>query len=170
MSVAAKLQMGMQTVETIATSQDFGESTIDYTHNLNSTAQTSSTLTAATTPPATKAYSDRITLAAGTHTLDLTSMVGPFGAAVTFNTLKIQQLYIKAASTNTAVIVVSQNVATPYFLLGVTGDTLSLHAGTEVMFKFGAGVLAAAGAGAKWVDFDSTDLDAIFDIHIVAGI
>ena len=171
MSVNSKQTMGLVTTETVSTGLDHADSSEQVVHNLNSGATSSTTLTGSSTPPATKVYSDEIELAAGTATVDLTSMVGAFSASVDFTSAKIQQIYIKAHAANTSHIVVSQNVATPYFLLGLTGDTITLHPGSSVQFELGAGVLAAVGAGAKLVDFDSAgDADAKFDIHLVAGI
>jgi hypothetical protein len=168
MSVSAKQQMGMVTTETVSTGLDHGDATEAVAHNLNSGGVSTTTLTSTTTPPATKVYSDEIDLVAGAATIDLTSLTGPFSASVDFTGLKVQQIYIKAHAANTSHITLVEGVANPYFLFGITADRITVHAGTEVMFRMNE-ALADVAAGAKTIDASSADLDAKFDIHLVAG-
>jgi hypothetical protein len=61
----------------------------------------SGTLTADTTVPVTKTYSDTLLLSGGTAKIDLTSLPGPLSTTITFAGLKVQLCKIACPSTNT---------------------------------------------------------------------
>ena len=167
MSVSSKQIMGLVTTETISTQLDKGDQTEDVTHNLNTGALSTSTLASGTTVPATKVYQDEISLIAGTATIDLTDLLGAFGAAVDFSGLKVQQVYIKADSANANTMEFAEAVANGYFLFGTTGDQITLAAGDEAMLRFGDWLPDVA-AGAKDILVTGTGTEK-FTIHLVAG-
>ena len=53
------------------------------------------TLTASTTPAATKVAEGNLALTAGAYTIDLTSLTGTNGASVTFNGLTVRNILIR---------------------------------------------------------------------------
>jgi hypothetical protein len=79
---------------------------------------TNGTLNASSTVPATKVASDTAALAAGSGSLDLTSLTGPIASSVTFSGLKIQLVYITCPSTNSGGITFDVAGANGYNLFG----------------------------------------------------
>lgn len=138
------------------------------THQIGDNGRTSGTLTASTVVPATKAWSDTRTLSAGADALDLTALVFGNLANVTFSGLKVQNIKIKAAATNTSPIVVKPAASNGYNLFGDADGQVTLGAGAEVQV-YNPDTLADVGGSAKAVDVTSADVDAIYSIILVAG-
>lgn len=138
------------------------------THTLGSHA---ATLTASTTPPVTKTYSDTIPLVAGAYTIDLQALPGPQSTTIDFSGLKIQLIKITTPSTNTAEVTFDVGASNGYNLFGATNATdesVSLPPGSVQQFKFTDTLEDVADAKSE-VDVSSSDLDATFDIILVAG-
>lgn len=125
-------------------------------------------LTATTTPPATKVFSDQRQLAAGTNTIDLETLLGALGSALTFTGLKVQLVMIVAAAANTDRILVEPAAVNPYNLFGAATAEVSLGPGEAVMFV-AKDSLSDVGATASDITVTSPDTDAIYEILLVAG-
>ena len=135
---------------------------------------TERTLDSGTDPPVTKQAGGEHTLAAGAETLDLTAILNQAGAAVDFTGLKVQSIFIKANAANTATIKFKTGATNGYNLFGSAGGEISLSSNTaktwgdECMLVF-ADTLPDVAAGAKTIDVSSSDVDAKYDITLVAG-
>lgn len=94
------------------------------------------TLTASTTPPATKYSSGRLTLSSGTGTLNLTSLPDANGvaAAVTFDGLKPQVAKFRNLSTNANAITIAKGASNGYTGFG-SAFSMTLQPGDEWTFK-----------------------------------
>lgn len=130
-------------------------------------------LTASSTVPATKVWTDERSLVAGSDSIDLTSLTGPAGTSIDFTGLKVCLLAIAADKDNTEPIKFDVGAANGYNLFGSATSELSLDAYTG---QYGAGVamfcpetLPDVAAGAKAIDVTSADLDATYQIMLVAG-
>lgn len=163
MSVTASFNLDLKADEVLALGLD---NVTDPT--LRHAVVTSGTLTGSTSVPSTKAFSDQRSLAAGTDTLDLTALVGALSSAIDMTGLKVQLVKIVAAIANTEDIVIADTAATGYFIFGDASGQVTLPPGGSIML-FGNEGLPDVGAGAKDIDVTSSDLDAIYDIIIVAG-
>jgi len=118
----------------VTETKDFG---LDLAGNptITHTAGTDSgTLTASTTPPATKTWSDTRALVAGADTFDLYALAGPLSTIITFNTLKVQMVKIVCPTTNSAAMTFASGDANPYNLFGVAAgtDTVTLKPGDKI--------------------------------------
>jgi hypothetical protein len=97
------------------------------------------------------AYQDRRTLAAsGTEDLDLAgTLVGAFGATLTF--VKIKGLYIKAADANTNNVVIGAAGSNAWATLLNSTGTITLRPGAAALFMAGladaSGYAVTAGTG-----------------------
>lgn len=114
-AVTAHYDMLLEVEETVAEALDLAADQA-ITHETDET--TRGTLNASSTPAVTQCFSDSINLAAGSATLDLTSLTGPAGVTVTFSGLKVQLAKFACPSTNTAPILIQKGDATAYNLLG----------------------------------------------------
>lgn len=126
------------------------------------------TIDASSTVPATKTFSDKITLSAGAATIDLTALVRTPLAAVDFTGLKVQLVKFKAASANTAVVIVVPGASNAYNLFGDSDGQVTYPAEAESL-NYWADQLADVSSTVKNVDLSSTDLDAIIEVELVAG-
>lgn len=134
----------------------------------SSYAGVSGTWDSTTTPAITAVSSDRLTLAAGVGTLDLRVLVGPNGAGVDFNGLKVKGILIIANPNNTAGIVVKDGATNGYNIWGSATGEVTVWPGLPIMQLFGNNN-AAVSATVKTIDFSSSDVDAEFEIILVAG-
>lgn len=125
------------------------------------------TLRSTSQVPGTKAWSDLRTLSAGADSLDLTSLPRGSLPAATFDGLKVQLIKIKAAAANTAAIVFAAAGANGYSLFGSAGVCV-LTPGAQVQFYWPDN-LGDVGSGAKSIAITSTDLDAVYEMILVAG-
>ena len=138
------------------------------THTLGSHA---ATLTASTTPPVTKTYSDELALVAGAATIDLQALPSSESTTLDFTGLKVQLVKITAPSTNTAEVTFDVGAANGYNLFGATNATdesVAVPPGGVQMFKY-TDDLEDVDATHSDVDVSSSDVDATFDIMLVAG-
>lgn len=172
MSVICQQVMQQTTRETIATALDApgADSSEVITHDLHANGEVDNrkTLHAGSTPPATKVWSDKITLSSGTATIDLTALTGAFAAAVTFAGLKIQAAHFAADSNNTERLKIAQGGSEPYYIFGWDGDSVTLFPGEETLARR-KNTLQIVGALWRKITITSADADAIIDIHLVAG-
>ncbi len=127
---------------------------------------TSKTLNAGSTPPASLTASFNKPLSSGTATIDLTALVGTNGGAVSLSGLRLQVLKVIAKSTNANPIVLTFGAANPYNLLG-SAFVVSLLPGQEFLF-YGNNAAPVVGSGAKNIDLSGTAAQSV-DVIVVGG-
>lgn len=128
------------------------------------------TLSASTTPPVTKTFSDDIALVAGAGTLNLSTLAGPLSTTIDFTGLKVQVIKLVAASTNTGGITVAKGDAQPYNLFGednVSSETVEVLPGDAVLIVHNE-TTEDVGAAIKNIKFTGTGTDTL-RIMLVAG-
>ena len=163
MSVKVEYNLRAQAVETLALNIDSPNPNV--THEISGD---SGTLDANSTVPATKAWKDDRQLSSGTDTFDLTALSRGNLNDEDFTGLKVQIIKIKAKSTNTAVTTFKAGTTNGYNLFGNADGEITLDAGAVALFQMND-KLADVGASAKNIDISSTDVDAQYEILLVAG-
>ncbi len=118
--------------------------------------------------PVTTPFSDQVQLSGGTVTLDLAALVRANLANSNFTGLKVQVWKIKAATGNTAVIIVKPAASNGYHFLGDADGQATLAADDQLMGQFNDS-LPDVGGSAKDLTITSSDADAIFEIILAAG-
>lgn len=165
-TVSAKFYLLLQATVGVDLSQD-NSTDPDIVEEFGQTQ--ANTLDANTTPAVTKSWSDQVSLTAGTVTLDLTALSrGTNMSTVNMNGLKVQLVKIKAKSTNTQTITIADAASNGYNLFGDASGQVTLDASGEIM-QYTPELLANISSTAKDITITSNDVDAIFDIQIVAG-
>lgn len=164
MSVNAKYDFKLTVEETPALSEDLAD---DPTIVQKMTGA-NGTLTASSTVPATKSWADQRQLSAGADSLDLTALVNSARDNIDMTGLKVQLLKIKAAAENANAIKFDVGSSNGYNIFGSATSEVSVPPGGMIML-YGADGLPDVAAGAKAIDISSSDVDAIYDIQIVAG-
>jgi len=162
MSVSVTYGSTLSVVETL-TGNAVAASDKNVSHTLyNSTVS----LTAATTPPATLVACFEKALAAGVATIDLTALSGTNGIVVDGTGLRVQMMKIRNKSTNANPITISFGAATPYDGFGAAFN-LTLVPGAEALLRtIDAG--SNIGAGCKHLDLAGT-LAQVLEVEIVLG-
>ena len=163
MSVSLKLALALVASEVIASPSELVGNL-----NVQHTIEDKQTLNATSTAPATKAYSDRLTLTAGAADIDLTALTDAANNALTLLGLKVQAIAIKAAATNTAKVAVAAGSSNGYLLLAAAAGKVEVPAGGSLFMSLNE-TAPDVGASAKVLALTSTDTDAIVDIVIIAG-
>lgn len=161
MSVTARIAMTMAIAEVITSPSELAavNAQHDFAERL--------TLKADSTAPATKAFSDRLSLAAGTKSVDLAALTDAAGVALNLTGLKVQAIVVKAAAANTSTITMQAHGTNGYNILGASGLAV-IPAGGVIFASLNEGA-PDVGASAKVIEFTSSDVDASFDIVLVAG-
>jgi hypothetical protein len=164
MSVSALYALTVTTTETLETNVPAASATAKaVTHNgYNS----SGTLTATSTVPATQCAYFEKALVAGAATIDLTALTGTNGATVSLSGLKVQLLKIKNKATNANAITVGEGAANGYELAG-NAWSMILQPGQEFLFG-GNDAAPDVGASAKNIDLAGTGTQAV-EVAIVGG-
>ena len=142
-----------------------GDATVT-TNGLNTTA----TLNASSTPPATKYSAGRLTLSGGAGTIDLTSLPDRNGVAakVDLTGLKVSAYKLRSLSTNASNMIVGEGASNGYEVHG-NGWTIRLTPGQEVVWKgVGAAGQPAVGSGAKTIDVTGTG-SQVLEFEFVGG-
>lgn len=164
MSVAVTYAANITTVETLATNVPAaatgGKSV---THN---GYNTSATLNASSTPPATQCAYFSKALSSGAATIDLTALTGTNGSTVDFTGLKVQCAKFKNPSTNANPITVTFGAATGY-LLGGAAWKFILSPGMEIVV-FGNDATPDVTSLLKHIDLAGTGSQAL-QVSLVAG-
>lgn len=164
-SVSASWELKLDVTDTLDVDLDLTSSDPRVLHSISGS---SGTLTASTTPPATKVSSDTRALSAGADAIDLTAAPGRDGGTVAMTGLKVQLVKIACPSTNTAGVKFAPGASNGYALFGHAAGEVTVLPGCEMCFYW-ADQLADVAVGAKAIDVSSTDLDAAYSIIIVAG-
>lgn len=167
MSIKVDYSLQMKVTETFGTSQQNASAAV-VVHEISGT---NGSLNADSTVPATQVIDKRVTLSAGTATIDLTAAPGKTvdGTAVALDLtgLKLQMVKLKAHADNTQRVKFAQGASNPY-LLGVTGAFVSLGAGESVLLEF-KDTLADVAPTVKTLDITSGMAAAIIDVQLVFG-
>ena len=146
-----------------------------YVHSGDATVTTNGldktvTLNSASTPPATKYSSGRLTLSSGAGTIDLTSLPNRNGVAgmVTFSGLKVSAYKLRNLSTNANDMTISVGASNGYEL-HVGNWHYLLRPGEEAVWK---GVDASGqpdvGSGAKTIDVAGVGSE-VLEFEFIAG-
>lgn len=127
---------------------------------------TTTTLNASSTPPATLQANGTKAMSAGTATIDFTALPGDTAMETKDATgLKLQRMRLKNPSTNANVVTVTKGASNGYGLTsGGASWTVVLSPGEEVYFRF-ADTCPDVAAGAKTLDLSGTlaqELDYLF--------
>ncbi len=130
--------------------------------NIARTNQTSSS-----TPPVTKIAAFEQALAAGAATIDLTSLTGTNGAAVTGEGLRVQYMLLVPKSTNTGVITISKGAANGYDGFGAD-FSIELPAGAGGALLINDDNGSDIAAGNKTLDLAGTLVESL-QVVIVMG-
>lgn len=161
MAVSATYVLNVTAIETLAVGVDFAGSKNISHDQLNS----SGTLNASSTVPATKVAAFSKALSDGAATIDLTALTGTNGAAVDFTGLKVQLVKFKNPVGNAA-MTIKFGAANPYNLLGASW-TMILLAGQEIALQLNDAAPDVA-AGAKNIDISGTGTQTL-QCLLVAG-
>jgi len=161
MAITATLTNTLSTAETVS---GLKVSTSSVTH----TDSQSHTLSASTTPPATKHVAKNVALVAGAATIDLTALTawGTNGVTEDCSGLKLQILRAKATLTNANPVTISTGASNGYAAFGADWS-IALSAGQEVTL-YGNDATPDVAAGAKTIDLAGTLTQSI-DIEMVFG-
>lgn len=160
MSVSANYDGGITVRETLATGVEAATAPVVIHSGFN----TSTTLNASSTVPATTSIERTLALSAGTLTVDLTSLTGTNGAAVDFTGLKVQMFKFKNPSTHS--ITFTFGASNGYLLLG-TAWKMIIPAGAEVQ-GYIPDLAPDVDSSHKTIDVSGTGTDT-FNIVLVAG-
>jgi hypothetical protein len=166
MSVSALYVMKLIATETPALGLDNADD-VPFDHDIG---VTNGTLTASSTVPATKAYSDDINLVAGQATIDLSNLGGPISSTVDFTGLKVQLVYITCPATNTGGITFDVGSSNGYNLFGAdsaSNESVEVMPGGAV-FAYHPNNAQDVGAADEEIDVTGTGTEA-FSILLVAG-
>lgn len=121
-AVTASYNCKLDVAETVALALDNVE---DPPINHATTNEAKGSITGTTTVPATKAFSDDITLATGRAALDLTALAGPASTTIDFTGLKLQCVKLVCPNTNTKPVTVHcKNGVTGYNLFGANNTLI----------------------------------------------
>jgi hypothetical protein len=165
MAVEALIQTRLEVNETVSGAGVSGTITV-----LQDALNFNSTLTSATSPPATKCTFLSKALSGGSATIDLTSLPDLNGnaGAVTFNGLKVQAIILSVPSTNTGPITISKGASNGYGLVSA-GTTFSfpLAPGFRGVLFFDDEPPDVSGS-AKTFDLSGTGTETL-SIGMVAG-
>jgi len=163
MSVNVNYQSKITAVETLEANIDSLGTDKQVTHNQFDTTKT---LTSSTTPPVTKIAAFPQALTAGAATIDLTSLLGVNGAAVSGLGLKVQILKIKNKVGSANPISIAPGAANGYDIFGADFK-VTLQPGQEATF-YSNDATPDIGAEDKTLDLAGTD-EQECEITIVMG-
>ncbi|MCL4735384.1 MAG: hypothetical protein KJ050_10660 [Candidatus Omnitrophica bacterium] len=161
MAITATLTNTLTTAETVS---GLKVTTSSVTHSDSQ----SHTLSAATTPPATKHVAKTVALSAGAATIDLTALTawGTNGVTEDTSGLKLQILRAKATASNANPIAIKTGASNGYAAWGASW-LVELKAGQEVTLYGNDATPDVAGA-AKTIDLSGTGTQSV-DIEMVFG-
>jgi len=127
---------------------------------------TSATLNAGTTPPATTFAAFQQALTSGAATIDLTNVTGTNGATVNFTGLKLQLVKLRNPITNANTITIAKGASSGY-ALGGSAFSITLQPGEEWTYK-GVDTSPDVGGSSKHLDLSGTAAQAL-DVYLVGG-
>lgn len=162
-SVTAKYRFNLDVVDTPAAGLDLA-SDVGYTHTI---PHSLTTLDGTTTPAVSKSFSDTISLASGTATLDLSALAGPSSTTIDLTGLKVQLFKMTCPSTNTLPISCTVGTQNAYDIFGAADGSVDVHPGCTVMCEWND-QLDDVGAADEEIDFAGNASES-FSIQLVAG-
>jgi hypothetical protein len=151
------------TVETITAGDPAATGSADLTH---SGYDTSANLNPNTTPGVDTPVYQQFALSAGAVTIDLTSLTGPGGAAVSLNGKKVVLIRFSNPSTNANSITVKKGATNGYAGLDAS-FSVTIPPGGDVTFYSGGGS-SAVGASNKTLDLTGT-ASQVLNVSVVGG-
>lgn len=163
-SVTAKIRFYLDVIDTPAAGLDLA-SDVGYTHTIEHTL---ATYDAASTPAATKSFSDTVALSGGAVTLDLSALAGPSSTTVNFNGLKVQIFKMTCPSTNTNPISCTVGVANGYNIFGAADGSVDVMPGATIMIYWDDELDDIVTDTNDEIDFAGTGVET-FSIQMVAG-
>ena len=164
-AISATFDLKLKVDETVGLSLDQADDPT-ITHE---TSAVSGTLSAGSSVPATKAWSDERTLTGGSDTFDLKALSrGSILSDVDCDGLKVQAVKFRADPTNTSAITISDASSNGYNIFGDSNGQVTLSPGA-VILQYTPDVLADVSSTAKNVIVQSGDLDAKYQVVLVAG-
>lgn len=123
-------------------------------------------LSGSSTPAITHSDSVKVTLAAGAGSIDLRA----FGnESIDMNGKRVRGMKLSCPSTNTANVTVTPGASSGYNVFGRADGKMDVGPDDDVFCLPKGGSWEAVAAGSKTIDFASTDLDAVIEVHIMAG-
>jgi len=149
MAVDVTITQSLTVVETPAT--QVGATAATKRRITHDQYNTSTTLGAATTPPATEAYSATLALVAGTLTIDLTALTAFNGRTLDATGLKLQAIKLNVLGANE--LTVAPGASNGYPLFGGTNE-VDLPAGSEILLFFNDGLPDVA-SGDRTITFST---------------
>lgn len=136
----------------------------------HTTGTDTDTLTAATTVPVTKTYSDTIPLVVGAYDINLAALPGPEATTIDFTGLKVQLVKIICPASNTLPILFDAHAVNGYNLFGAdnaSAEQVEVMPGGKLMIYHPNNAEDVA-AGVRVVDVSGTGTES-FSIILVAG-
>lgn len=164
-SYASQLTIAQTFDTTAAPASTGGGATI--THDQwNTTVTTAATASSGIPEICTKCASFSQALSSGTATIDLTSLTGTNGAAVTFNGLKVQFARFQNPSSNANAITITEGASNGYELGGSSFSWI-LQPGQEITIR-GYEATPEVSASTKTIDLSGTGAQAL-RVQLAAG-
>lgn len=161
MSITAKLTQTLEVTETLT---DLSISNAEIKFKPTSI----NTLTAGTTPPATKFVKKLCALVAGALTIDLTALTGwgTNGTDEDMTGLNLQEIFIEATSTNANAITISTGASNGYPAFGEDWS-IALQA-SQVFSAYGNNLTPEVSGTDKTIDLAGTGTQSV-EIYMVFG-
>lgn len=104
----------------------------------------------------------------GSRTIDMTSLTDLAGSALDMTGLKVQLVLIAANSANTAALAFTDGATDGYNIWGDASGSVTVQIG-GIQYFYAADNLDEVSSSDKTIDVTSTDVDATYQIMIVAG-
>lgn len=137
-------------------------------HRISYSGGVSGTIDGDTTIAVDDAFSDRITLTAGAHTIDLSALTSTLGTTKNFTGKKVKGMILSANASNTGGVLVKRGASNGYPIFSTLAGEATVWPGLPFVQLFGNN-LSAIGASTKTVDLSSADTDAELELVIVVG-
>lgn len=160
MSIAVEIKAQVTTTETLT-----GDDLIADTQIVHSGYDVSRSLTASTTPDATKCSYQTVAMTLGAATVDLTSLLLN-GVAVTLTALKPRVVRVTALVANSGSVTVAKGASNGYDGMG-SAFSVTLEPGQSFMFEFYTTGNAVGGSN-KTLDLTGSGTDGV-RLTTVAG-
>lgn len=154
----------LQAIETPIMDQDLGaDPTI--THELKGDTGTPTGSNAA--PPIQRKYADKVLLAGGAKTIDLTALDDGNLPDIDFTTFKVQLVKIRALASNTQGIKIKKGATNGYGIFGANTPEITLEKGDIAMYLFNDS-LADVSATEKTIDLTGNAAEGV-EMILIAG-
>lgn len=163
MAVSLELKLHATAVETFTSDASLAANDKGVTH---SGFNISKSLSASTTPPATKTAYFSQAMTDGAATIDLTGLPGTNAGVVSLSGLKVQSLLLENPSTNANAISIEPGASNGYDIFG-SDFKVTLQPGQSALF-YGNDATPDVGSSDKTLDIAGTGTQSL-KVGIVAG-